>query len=44
MTRPIVNLADIELVPRPAANKPPGASAKLYVGRQGQGLDYWDGE
>lgn len=38
MTRPIVNISDIELVPRPDANMPPGASAELYglsIGRIG---------
>ena len=38
MTRSIVNIADVELVPRPAANRPTGASAELYdlsIGRIG---------
>ena len=38
MTKSIVNIADIELVPRPAANAPKGASAELYglrIGRIG---------
>jgi uncharacterized cupin superfamily protein len=38
MTKPIVNIADVELVPRPTANEPKGASAELYglrIGRIG---------
>ena len=38
MTQSIVNIADVELVPRPTANEPKGASAELYglrIGRIG---------
>jgi uncharacterized cupin superfamily protein len=33
MTRPIVNIADVELVPRPAEHLPPGAAAQVFEAR-----------
>ncbi len=39
MPKPIINVADVELVPRPAEHQPPGASGELYglrMGRIGQ--------
>ena len=36
MPTPVINVADVDLVPRPAEHQPPGASAELYGLRMGR--------
>ncbi|HEY6865271.1 MAG TPA: hypothetical protein VI319_15355 [Burkholderiales bacterium] len=58
-TRPILNVADVELMPRPPQFAPKGEAAERYearvgfigkprrlafIGHQGKGGDYWEGE
>jgi uncharacterized cupin superfamily protein len=36
MTKPVINIADVELIPRPAAFAPPGALGERYELRMGR--------
>ncbi len=48
MRNPVVNIADIELPPRPASNAARGGAAQRFDARMGESagsaVDYWDGE
>lgn len=42
MNRPILNLADVELLPRPPQFAPKGAAAERYDARVGNACKYTD--